>query len=114
MKMQSGSVKKLIWLILLLVTVGCAPRAEFQTIPQQGASRTGVYPRFSNRPHAETEQFSKEDKARLIEELDSDAMHLRGLSHSRPKAVQSGAKLREDAKREAEETLRQIRKSGQP
>jgi len=55
----------------------CAPQAEFTAIPQQGAKRTGTYPRFSEKPQAETGQFSEEEQARLTRELEGDAQRLR-------------------------------------
>jgi len=83
MKMQGGFIRNLIVIFVPLLVFACAPRAEFHTIPQKGAKRTGTYPRFSEKPQAETGQFSEEERARLVRELEGDAQRLRGSDHLR-------------------------------
>jgi len=87
---------------------GCAGGSEFQTIPQKGANRTGIYPRFSVRPQAQTQQLTPAESARLSNELANKAKDLRSRMNNQPQKAQSFSTRKENAQREAEEVLRQI------
>lgn len=113
MKKQNGFSKSMLLVLLPVTLWGCAASSEFQTVPQEGANRTGVFPRFSQKPHGVTQQFTEEERQHLTGQLDRDARNLRGVAQAKPASPQDSARLREDAKREAEETLRQIEQSGQ-
>jgi len=111
MKIPSCLVRSLLFGLVPLYLVACAPRAEFHTVSQSGARRTGVYLRFSEKPQAETAQFSEEEKDGLVQELEGDAQRLHSSVHVRKETVRNAAELKKDAKREIEETLRQIRQN---
>lgn len=99
--------------VCLAVSVAaCAPSAEFQTAPQAGAWRSDSYPSFSQKPQAETAQFSAGDQARLSHELQADGQRLRGSAYAKQQAPQadgSAAAARKQAKQAIEETLQQIK-----
>ncbi|EFG38200.1 conserved hypothetical protein [Brucella sp. NVSL 07-0026] len=66
----------------------CAGGKEFQGTPQEGASRTGVYPKFGHLPKAATAQITPEEKQQLTTTLDADRTRLV------PQKAPGGAALR--------------------
>ena len=99
--------------LIAIAVLGCSRGAEFTAPEQAGASHQDTYPRFSNKPKAATEQFSEADKQSLTNRLDSDAANLRKVSGYSANSASNLAKAKEDAQREAEETVRQIEQSGE-
>lgn len=99
--------------MVAVIAMGCARSAEFTAPEQQGASHQDIYPNFSIKPKAATQQFSEAEKQALTERLDSEASALKKVRGSSGKRVSNLAKAKEDARREAEETIREIEQSGQ-
>ncbi|EJF88879.1 hypothetical protein [Bartonella tamiae] len=95
------------------VIVGCARGTEFAVTDQPGANRQGQYPKFTIRPKAATEQFSEEERQKLTESLDNKARALRNVSSPSMQPALNQSKTKEDALREAEETLRKIEQGEQ-
>jgi len=95
-------------LILFLFSLwGCAPAHEFQVAPQEGAQRSGTFPRFSDRPEAETSQLPPQTSQNLETELTNEARRLR----QRQSAPAGSAGNADSIRAEAEEVLRQIERS---
>lgn len=99
--------------IIAVAVMGCSRGAEFTAPEQAGASHQDTYPRFSNMPKAATQQFSEQDKQSLTNRLDSDAASLRKVPGPSAGSASNLAKAKEDARREAEETVRQIEQGGE-
>ncbi|MHC5307190.1 hypothetical protein [Bartonella sp. LJL80] len=98
--------------VVALIVMGCARGAEFTAPEQAGAVRSGVYPKFSVKPKAATEQFSEEERQKLTDRLDKEARSLKSVPGPSANSSSNLAKAKEDARREAEETLRQIEQGG--
>jgi len=99
------SIKGKTALTLFLFSLwGCAPSHEFQVAPQEGAQRSGTFPRFSDRPEAETSQLPPQTSQNLEHELTSEARKLR----QRPNPPVGSAGNADSVRAEAEEILRQI------
>lgn len=92
--------------------IGCARSAEFTAPDQPGASHQNTYPNFSIRPKAATQQFSENEKQALTSKLDSEATSLKKMPGSSAKKISNLATMKEDARREAEETIREIEQNG--
>lgn len=87
----------------------CAGGKEFQGTPQEGASRTGVFPTFGRMPKAATTQITPEEKQQLTTKLDADRTRLatsRGTGAGFTPA--EAASLRQQAQQETNATLKQI------
>lgn len=87
----------------------CAGGKEFQGTPQEGASRTGVFPTFGHMPKAATTQITAEEKQQLTTKLDADRTRLaasRGACAGFTPA--EAASLRQQAQQETDATLKQI------
>ncbi|KAB2664937.1 hypothetical protein F9K85_10050 [Brucella tritici] len=87
----------------------CAGGKEFQGTPQEGASRTGVFPTFGHMPKAATTQITAEEKQQLTTKLDTDRTRLaasRGTGAGFTPA--EAASLRQQAQQETDATLKQI------
>ncbi len=87
----------------------CAGGKEFQGVPQEGASRTGVYPTFGRMPKAATAQITPEEKQQLTTKLDADRTRLApqkapgtGFTAAEAEAIRKQAQEQTDA------TLKQI------
>lgn len=98
--------------IVALIVIGCARGTEFTAPEQQGASHQGIYPKFSNKPKAATAQFSEQEKQDLTNKLDSEASALRKVRGPEGSSAANLVKAKEDARREAEDAVRQIEQSG--
>lgn len=102
---------KMLIILTALTLTACAGDKEFETIPQKGANRTGVFPSFTQRPHAETAQFTQTERDELANKL---IQNRNMVERNAPKADYS-AKYVEQQKKEttkaAEETLHKIEQS---
>ncbi len=98
--------------MIAFAVMGCARGAEFTAPEQAGASHQESYPRFSDKPRAATEQFSEVEKQSLTDRLDSEAARLKKVPGPSANSASNLAKAKDDARREAEETVRQIEQSG--
>ena len=81
----------------------------FQGTPQEGASRTGVFPTFGHMPKAATTQITAEEKQQLTTKLDADRTRLaasRGTGAGFTPA--EAASLRQQAQQDTDATLKQI------
>lgn len=94
MKRHSILIRNLFIVFVLFLVSACASQKEFQVIPQAGANRTGVYPRFSDKLQAETAQFSREEEDHLMKELGGDAQRLLGSIHPQKKEKRIPADLK--------------------
>ena len=95
------------------IVAGCAGGKEFETVPQEGANRTGVFPRFSQKPQGETAQFTKAERDQLANRLANQRNNLeRAASDSVPTA-QDIERQKQAAAAAAAETLRKIEQAGQ-
>ncbi|AAN30194.1 hypothetical protein BSS2_I1243 [Brucella suis bv. 1 str. S2] len=91
----------------------CAGGKEFQGTPQEGASRTGVYPKFGHLPKAATAQITPEEKQQLTTTLDADRTRL--APQKAPGGGFTAAEaqaMRRQAQEQTNATLKQI-ESGQ-
>jgi len=111
--MFASMMKKCFPALLSLALWGCAPSRDFQTIPQEGAQRSDMFPRFSDKPEAETSQFTQTDAQMLTQELEQEAQRLKKQTgSSRQKAYNSKSES-QNLREEVEKTLRQIER-GKP
>lgn len=111
--MPLKTMQSVVLVIIAVAVMGCSRGAEFTAPDQPGASHQDIYPRFSNMPKAATQQFSEADKQSLTNRLDSDAANLRKVPGPSANSASNLAKAKEDARREAEETVRQIEQDGE-
>ncbi|ERM02818.1 hypothetical protein Q644_14515 [Brucella intermedia 229E] len=93
----------------------CAGGKEFQGTPQEGASRTGVFPTFGHMPKAATTQITAEEKQQLTTKLDADRTRLAasrtgGAGGFTPAEA---AALRKQAQQDTDATLKQIESGGE-
>jgi len=107
--MSASMIKKYCVGLLLLALWGCAPAHEYQAAHQEGAVRSSVFPRFSDRPEAEKEQMTQTDSQNLARELAREGQNLHQaappqISTGRNEAAMRAKILHE----EVEQTLRQI------
>ena len=87
----------------------CAGGKEFQGTPQEGASRTGVFPTFGHMPQAATAQITEEEKQQLTTRLDADRTHLAASKGAGAGFTPAeAASLRQQAHQETDATLKQI------
>lgn len=112
MKMPFKKTPGIVLTMVAVILMGCARGAEFTAPEQVGASHEEVYPRFSNKPRAATVQFSEAEKQSLTNKLDSEATALKKVPGPSANSASKLAKAKDDARREAEETVRQIEQSG--
>jgi len=91
-----------------LCLAACAPSREFAHVPQEGANRAGIFPRFSDKPQAETAQFTRQETVALTQELDAGKQAAAQAAAVLPASRQDAASSREALKREVEETLKAI------
>jgi len=94
-----------------LCLAACAPAREFAYVPQEGAKHAGYYPRFSDKPQAETAQFTRRERASLTKELDGERQAATQTAAALPAPVDTAAS-REALKREVEATLKAIEGDG--
>jgi len=90
----------------------CAPSAEFQAPPQAGAWHSNSYPSFSTKPQAAGPQFTQTDQDRLMKQLHSEGKSLDASAFAETKkraAEQTPADAQEQANKEIQDTLRQIK-----
>ena len=110
--MPFNKMKSVVLTMVAIAAMGCARSAEFTAPEQAGASHSDIYPRFSNKPRAATKQFSEAEKQSLTEKLESEATALKKVPGPTANSASKLAKAKDDARREAEETVRQIEQSG--
>jgi len=91
-----------------LCLAACAPSREFAHVPQEGANRTGIFPRFSDKPQAETAQLTRQETVALTQALDTEKQAATQAAAALPASGQNVASSREALKREVEETLKAI------
>jgi len=101
-------IKKCCIGLLLLALWGCAPSRDFNAERQKGAHISENFPRFSDRPEAETSQFTQEASQNLTEELTNEVQKLRQQGHQTPSAQKNIAAKAQRLAEEVEETLRHI------
>ncbi|UXN04351.1 MULTISPECIES: hypothetical protein [unclassified Bartonella] len=108
---------KILFTVIIMALVGaltgCAGGKEFETVPQKGANRTGVFPRFSQMPQGETAQFTKAERDQLANQLTQDRSNLERAATEAVPTEQDIARQKQAAAKSAEETLRQIEQAGQ-
>lgn len=97
---------------IAVIGLGCARGSEFSAPEQKGASHQDTYPNFSIKPRAATQQFTEAEKQALTDKLDSQAAALKKASGPSARNTSNLAKAKEDARREAEDTIREIEQSG--
>lgn len=102
-----------ITLALAGALAGCAGGKEFETVPQEGANRTGVFPRFSQMPQGETAQFTKEERDQLANQLTQNRTNLERAATEAVPTAQDIERQKQAAAKSAEETLRKIEQAGQ-
>jgi|GEM_PF-1846942 len=114
-KISSGSFAKAAALLLAAALAACAPSADFQTVPQKGAWRSGTYPSFSTRPQAATAQFSEAERQSLSRTLQAEGRQARNIADNdagKRQAMPDAASSRRQADQDISNTLRQI--TGKP
>lgn len=90
----------------------CARGPQFQVLPQKGAAQTNSYPSFNIKPHAATKQFTPDETNALMKQLKNDSALATHVSVTNKNSGPNASEARDDARREAEKTLREIEQSG--
>ncbi|PRD40714.1 hypothetical protein C5748_25455 [Phyllobacterium phragmitis] len=86
----------------------CGSSADFQGVPQEGASRTGAFPTFARTPKGETKQLTAQDTTRVTSELDAAAARQQAIPTLPPTTQAQLLKQRRQAEKEAADTLKEI------
>lgn len=113
---MSSAINKIGFIALVvvaLVAAGCGRGKEFSFTENKNATHQGVYPKFSNMPKAATQQFTEQERQDLANKLDGEAATLKKVAGPSANSSSDLKKAKEDARREAEETIRQIEQNGQ-
>lgn len=113
MKKRTTLARALLLTVIAFTFLGCGRGKDFTVQERADTAKLDQYPRFSKKPVAATQQFTDEEKQKLTTQLVRDAKNLKSGSISQADDAANAATTKEDAKREAEETLRQIEQSGQ-
>ncbi|KXF77199.1 hypothetical protein ATN84_07235 [Paramesorhizobium deserti] len=103
------------FLMISLVLAGlsaCARGPEFQGVPQQGAANTGAFPTFARTPRGETKQLTAQETASVTSALDADKRLQQGVAAPPPATQAQLDAARRQAQQAAEETLKEIEKTG--
>jgi len=108
--MSAIAVSKYIIILSCLGLVACAPSREFNATPQPGANRSGDYPRFSDRPQAQTASLTPSESRSLTEALDQEKQAAKALALS---PGRNATLSNEAIRREVEETLKAIEQGNQ-
>jgi len=111
--MSALTLKKFLVILPLFLLLGCAPSRDFQAPPQEGAQRLNTFPRFSDRPEAETSQFAPSESLSLARELEQEAQRLQQQASSVTQVQINSEQQAQNLVEEIEQTLREI-KQGEP
>lgn len=113
MKSRCQSVAYLLLAITsAAVITGCTSSSEFTAVPQEGASRAGIYPTFNNPPQAATKQMSAEEQQQMTSRLDREKSQLRAVKSAAPVTNAELDALRKKAQEEEKAVLKAIETSG--
>ena len=101
---------RIIITIIVLALTGCANNREFETVPQAGANRTGVFPSFTQKPKAETAQFTQTERDELAKRLIDNRNRLEKTATPPAKDIE---RQKQEAAQAAKDTLHKIENTGQ-